>query len=130
MIRNLEGVKPRILVVDDEIQIGEFLNEFLTEKGYEVFYAESGEEAIAFVKRVRPHLTLLDIRMGGMDGLETLKILKEVDPRLGVIMVTAVHEEEVGKEALQLGAVDFMTKPIDFEYLETSLMYKISAMME
>jgi len=130
MIRSIESVKPRILVVDDERQIGEFLSEFLTEKGYEVFYAESGEDAIIAVKKVRPHMTLLDVRMVGMNGLEALKILMEIDPMLGVIMVTALHEEEVGRQALKLGAVDYITKPIDFEYLETSLMYKLSAMTE
>lgn len=128
--QNLDAVKPRVLIVDDERQIGEFLSEFLVEKGYEVFYADSGEEGIRYVKRVRPHLTLLDVRMSGMGGLEALRLMKEIDPRLGVIMVTALHEEEVGREALKLGAVDFITKPIDFDYLETSLMYKLSAMME
>jgi len=130
MIRDVETVLPRVLIVDDERQIGEFLSEFLAEKGFEVFYAASGEEAVQFVKRVRPHLALLDVRMGGMNGIDALRIFKEIDPRLGVIMVTALHEEEVGREALKLGAVDFITKPIDFEYLETSLMYKLSAMVE
>jgi len=130
MIRSFESVKPRILIVDDERQIGEFLSEFLLEKGYEVFYADSGEDGINFVKRIRPHIVLLDVRMGGMNGLDALKHFKEIDPRVGVIMVTALHEEEVGREALKLGAVDYITKPIDFEYLETSLVYKLSAMLE
>lgn len=130
MFQSLEEIKPRVLIVDDEPQIGGFLGEFLTEKGYEVFYADSGEEALKFVKRVRPHMTLLDVRMSGMDGIETLRRLIDIDPKLGVIMITALHEEEVGREALKLGAVDFITKPIDFDYLETSLMYKLSAMIE
>ncbi len=130
MFQNIDEVKPRVLIVDDEPQIGEFLGEFLIEKGYEVFYAESGEEALRFVKRVRPHMTLLDVRMSGMGGIETLRQMIEIDPKLGVIMVTAIHEEEIGREALRLGAVDFITKPIDFDYLETSLMYKLSAMIE
>jgi DNA-binding response OmpR family regulator len=130
MLHTIEETKPRVLIVDDEPQIGEFLSEFLSEKGYEVFYAESGEEGLTYIKRVRPHLVLLDVRMSGMGGLETLRIAKEIDPRIGVIMVTSLHEEEVGREALKLGAVDYITKPIDFDYLETSLMYKLSAMFE
>ncbi len=130
MFQNIDEVKPRVLIVDDEPQIGEFLGEFLIEKGYEVFYAENGEEALRFVKRVRPHMILLDVRMSGMGGMEVLRQMKQIDPKLGVIMVTALHEEEIGREALKLGAVDFITKPIDFEYLETSLMCKLSAMIE
>jgi len=95
-----------------------------------VFYAESGEDALRFIKRARPHMTLLDVRMSGMGGIEALRQMKEIDPKLGVIMVTALHEEEIGREALKLGAVDFITKPIDFDYLETSIMYKLSAMIE
>ncbi len=130
MFKEVEAVPPRILIVDDEHQIGEFLSEFLTEKGYDVFYADSGEEAIKAVKYVRPHMTLLDVRMAGMNGLEALKLMQDLDPKMGVIMVTASQEEEIGRESLKLGAVDFITKPIDFEYLKTSLMLKLSAMRE
>lgn len=130
MISSFEKIKPRILIVDDERQIGELLSDFLSAKGYEVLYAQSGEDGIAFVKRARPHAVLLDVRMAGMNGLDVLKQLMELDPRLGVIMVTALNEEEIGREALKLGAADFITKPIDFTYLETSLRHKFSVMFD
>lgn len=130
MIQNPKDIPLRILVVDDERQIGEFLHDFLTEQGYEVFYASNGDDALAFVKRVRPHVVLLDVRMTGMDGLEVLQHIMEIDPKAGVIMVTAMQEEDIGRQALQLGAVDYITKPIDLEYLETSLLVKLSAMLE
>jgi len=122
MFKALGDIPNRILIVDDEKQIGEFLGDFLSEKGYEVFYAENGEQAIKFVKYARPHIILLDVHMAGMDGLEVLALIKKVDPVVGVIIVTALQEEETGREALKLGAVDYLTKPIDFEYLETSLL--------
>ena len=119
---------PRVLVVDDEPDAVELLQEFLTAKGYEVCTAEDGEEALRLVKEERPHLILLDIRMPKMNGLEVLKRVREIDREVGVIMVTAVNEEETGRQALELGAFDYITKPLDLQYLERSLWYKITTM--
>jgi len=130
MIKKAEDIPPRILVVDDEPQIGKFLYEFLTHQGYEVFCAESGEEALRFVKRVRPHIVLLDVRMLGMTGLQTLPKIVELDPRIGIIMVTALQEEEVGRQSLKLGAADFISKPIDLNYLITSITVKLGTMLD
>jgi DNA-binding response OmpR family regulator len=118
----------RVLVVDDEPKAIELLQEFLTVKGYEVLTAPNGEEALRKVKEDRPHLILLDICMPKMDGLEVLKRVREIDQEVGVIMVTAVHEEETGRQALKLGAFDYITKPLDFQYLERSLWTKIMLM--
>lgn len=68
--------------------------------------------------------------MAGMIGLEVLEHIQVLDPKVGVIMVTALQEEETGRQALKLGAVDYLTNPIDFEYLEASLTIKISEMLE
>ena len=125
-----DNIPIRILVVDDEPQIGEFIRDFLNEKGYQAFYVDNGEDALRFVKRARLHIALLDIRMSGMDGLELLRQINRIDPKLGAIMVTALKEEEIGKRALKLGAVDYIVKPIDIEYLETSLIIKLSSMLE
>ena len=119
---------PRVLVVDDEPDFIELLREFLTAKGYEVIAASNGEEALRKVKEDRPHLILLDVRMPKMNGLEVLKQVREIDHEVGVIMVTAVNEEETGRQALNLGAFDYITKPLDLKYLERSLWYKITTM--
>jgi DNA-binding response OmpR family regulator len=119
---------PRVLVVDDEPDARELLSEFLTAKGYEVLTASNGEEALRKVKEDRPHLILLDVRMPKMNGLEVLKQVREIDHEVGVIMVTAVNEEETGRQALKLGAFDYITKPLDLKYLERSLWYKITTM--
>jgi DNA-binding response OmpR family regulator len=124
----MEEAMPRVLVVDDEPNAVELLTEFLTAKGYEVIAASNGEEALRRLQEDRPHLILLDVRMPRMDGLEVLRRVREIDQAVGVIMVTAVHEEETGRRALQMGAFDYITKPLDLKYLEQSLWYKMMTM--
>lgn len=119
----------RVLVVDDEPDSVELLQEFLTGKGYEVVTASNGEEALRKVKEERPHLVLLDVRMPGMNGLDVLRKVREFDQEVGVIMVTAVNEEDTGRDALRLGAFDYIVKPLNFEYLERSLWYKVTTML-
>lgn len=130
MPKLLSDIPVRVLVVDDERQVGEFLCDFLEARGFEVFYTDNGEEAIRIVKRARPHIALLDILMPGMSGLELLARIREIDPRVGNIMITALSEEELGRKSLRLGAVDYIVKPVDVNYLETSLLVKISNLLE
>lgn len=118
----------RILIVDDEPNICSFLEWYLKEKGHTVLTASNGEDAINIVKDERPHIVLLDINMPKMDGITTLKKIKEIDKEIGVIMITAAMDEETGKKALNLGADDYITKPIDFNYLDNVLMVKITMM--
>ena len=115
---------PRILIVDDERDIVEFLAMELSKRDFEVDTALSGEEAVEKVKANRPHLMLLDIRMPGMGGIEALRQIKQIDPKIGVIMVTAVHEEDIARNAIEFGAHDYITKPIDFNYLNMVVMTK------
>ncbi|HEX7548498.1 MAG TPA: response regulator [Candidatus Methylomirabilis sp.] len=118
----------KVLVVDDEPQAVELLEEFLTAKGYAVVGASGGEEALRRLKEEQPHMMLLDIRMPVMDGLEVLRRAREIDREVGIVMVTAVNEESMGREALRMGAYDYITKPLDFDYLERVLWVKITMM--
>ncbi len=115
----------RILVVDDESHVVRLLQRFLASKDYDVHTATSGMEAIQKVKDVNPHVVLLDIMMPGLGGLGTLKEIKRISPKTAVIMVTAVIDEELAKRALELGADDYITKPLDLNYIATSVMVKI-----
>jgi DNA-binding response OmpR family regulator len=115
----------RILVVDDEVEVVRLLKDFLTSKGYEVDTALNGAEALARVKEMKPDIVLLDIMMPGMGGIDALKEIKRIDPTIAVIMVTAVVDEELANRAVKLGAFDYITKPINIDYLETCVMVKM-----
>jgi len=115
----------KILVVDDEKSIREMIVKFLAEKGYQACSAADGTQALMLLKRERPDAVLLDIRMPGADGIETLKKIKRADKRVGVIMITAVSEREVAEQCLELGAFDYITKPISLQYLEECLLAKL-----
>jgi len=114
----------RILCVDDEPLVLKLMEAQLVPRGYEVFKALNGATALRLVKEIRPPIVLLDIRMSGMDGIETLEEILKIDPNVGVIMVTAVTNDETCQQAIKLGAFDYVTKPIDFDYLETAILVK------
>lgn len=114
----------KILVVDDEVEACNALKEFLSMKGYEVHTAFDGPTAIDKVKEVGPHIVLLDLIMPGMGGVEVLKEIKKIDSAVSVIVLSVVGDNEKAKETMELGAYDYITKPVDLNYLETVLMVK------
>ena len=115
----------QILVVDDEIAIREVLIEFLSDHGYAATGAENGRAALQMVKTLRPQVVLLDIAMPGMNGIETLKKLRQDIPSAAVIMISGHADHDMALQALELGAYDFIQKPLDFRYLERTLLAKI-----
>jgi DNA-binding response OmpR family regulator len=115
----------KILVVDDELEVCDLLKEFLSARGYEIHIATDGLSALEKLKAVSPHLVLLDMRMPGMDGIEVLKEMKKIEPSVPVIMVTAVTEEDEAKSTFQFGAFDYITKPVNLDYLENVVTVKL-----
>ncbi len=116
----------KILVVDDQVGIVSFLYDFFTHKGYDVIQATNGKEAINLVKEESPEIVLLDIKLGwGKDGIEVLKEIKQDAPKVRVLMMTSVDEEDVINEAFELGADDYIIKPFSLSYLEKVVMLKI-----
>ena len=111
----------KLLVVDDEHDICDFVQHFFQDRGYDVQTALSGEEALNKAKSDRPELILLDITMKGMDGLATLKHLKEFDQTFKVIMVTALEDQQKMDEVCKLGACEYITKPLMLDYLEQAV---------
>ncbi len=118
-----------ILVVDDEQEIAKALQCLLSEKGYSVRVAYEGKAALEAVKKHRPHLVFLDIRMPLMSGLTVLRNIRDYDRSIKVIMVTAFGTKEIVSEAWRLGAVDFIRKPFTKSYLEHEVMAKVSAQL-
>ena len=115
----------QILVVDDEPAVREVLIQFLEEHGYTADGAEDGPAALALCGKEPPLVILLDIAMPGMNGLETLKRLRQIVPQSAVIMISGHADQEMALQALDLGAYDFIQKPLDFQYLERTLLAKI-----
>ncbi len=103
----------RILVIDDEPGIRQALGQLLEYEGYEVRSAASGLDGLAEYDRFRPHLVFLDVKMAGIDGLETLRRLRTADPSAVVVMISGHATIQTAVEATQLGAFDILEKPLD-----------------
>ena len=111
----------KILVVDDEHDICEFVSGFFTERGYHVLTALNGDEALSVIKKEKPELVLLDIKMKGMDGIAVLKHIKTFDKNITVLMITALDDQDKMNEASRLGAADYITKPLELDHLEMAV---------
>lgn len=117
----------KVLVVDDEPEVRQVLHEFLASRGYEVCLASSGTEALEHLDTLKPDLVLLDVAMPGIDGVETLRRIVAADPSLPVIMVTANADIGVTSKLLALGAVDYVPKPFDLDYLDQAVSIQVTA---
>jgi len=104
-----------ILIVDDEESICKSLKAILSDEGYQVLVAGNGEEAVKIVEEEMPHLVLLDVWLPGMDGLETLKAFKKINPQALVIIMSGHGTIETAVKATKLGAFDFIEKPLSLD---------------
>ena len=120
----------KILVVDDEPEVRQMMEHFLTERGYEVRIAENGRQGLAALDTFTPDVVLLDMHMPELDGLETLKRIAARAPSLPVIMVTVNDDVETTARLLQLGAADYVPKPFNLDYLEQAINIQLSATSE
>lgn len=116
----------KILVVDDEEEICELTRSFLKKKNYCTFSAMSADEAIGVVKKEKPHLVLLDVRLGDASGMEVLEKIKEIDRDIKVIMVTALSDETNAAQAKSRGAEGYIVKPFTAVYLDKIILQKIA----
>ena len=111
----------KILLVDDEEGIRKVLGLSLTDSGYQVFTAESGEEALHVFRKMQPSVVLTDIKMPGMEGIELLQKIKEESADTEVIMLTGHGDMDLAIQSLKFEATDFVTKPINDDSLEIAL---------
>ncbi|MDP9145833.1 MAG: sigma 54-interacting transcriptional regulator, partial [Actinomycetota bacterium] len=111
----------RVLIIDDEPGIRQALRQVLEYEGLEISLAGSGGEGLTLYTKVRPHLVFLDVKMAGLDGLETLQRLRDVDPDALVVMISGHGTIATAVEATRRGAFDFLEKPLDTDRLLVTL---------
>jgi len=112
----------KILIVDDNDNACYMLKSYLEEMGHDVTDSQSGADALEKVKSLKPDIMLLDIIMEGMDGMEILRRVKLSNKNIGIIMVSGVSDEKICNEALDKGADEYITKPIDFKHLNECIL--------
>jgi DNA-binding response OmpR family regulator len=118
----------KLLIVDDEADVREFAANFFRKRKIDVTTAGSGEEALEILQKQKPDLVLLDIKMTGIDGIETLKLIKELGSKAKVIMVTGRKPEDEGSfdKCKELGAQDYIHKPLELDELEKVVLRELT----
>ena len=111
----MRGLK--VMLVDDELEFIGTLAERLTIRGFEVKTATSGEEGLQAAREDPPDVMVLDVRMPGLGGMEVLRRMRTDHPEVPVILLTGLGSTQDGMEGMNLGAVDFLMKPIKIETL-------------
>lgn len=119
-----------ILVVDDTPETRETLSALLELKSFKVRSAANAQQALSEIKLERPALVLLDERMPGIDGLETLKKIKEIDNSIKVVMLSAMEDADLREETIKSGASDYINKLCGFEKLEALILSVLSLEVE
>ncbi len=116
---------PKLLIVDDEVDIREFAKNFFKRRNIEVFTSSGGQDALRIIAEQKPDLVLLDIRMEEMSGVDVLKNLRGNNNNIKVVMVTGVEDEEIVNEAYSLGIRGYIHKPLVLEELEKVVMSEL-----
>jgi len=116
---------PKLLIVDDELDVREFAKNFFKRRKIEVTTAESGELALDALSKDNFDLVILDVRMGGIDGIETLRRLRQSGNKIDVIMVTGADDDETTSAAKNLGVVGYIHKPLILDELEKVVMQRL-----
>lgn len=108
-----------ILIVDDEQSVAEAFSRFVKFDGHTAHVASSGEDALRLLEQARPDLVVMDVRMPGMNGLETLVEMRRRFPDLYVVIMTAFGTSQTSIDAIRAGAFDYLTKPLDLDHLRS-----------
>jgi two-component system nitrogen regulation response regulator GlnG len=108
----------KLLLIDDEVDVQYSFQRIFDSPEIELTTASSGEEALRLLPKLKPDLVLMDVRMGGLSGLETLRRIRQIDSKLLVILMTAYGTTQTAIEAMKLGAYDYLLKPFDVPKLK------------
>ena len=117
----MTGHRPVLVVVDDESNILEVVSRFAERAGFDVVTCGGGREAIAVLQARRADLVMVDLRMPDVGGLDVLRAIRETDPNCQTVLMTGYASVETAVEAIKLGALDYVNKPLDFARLESLL---------
>jgi two-component system response regulator (stage 0 sporulation protein F) len=126
MMGRMGQMAGKILIVDDQYGIRILLNEVFQKEGYQTYQAANGFQAIDIVKKDRPDLVILDMKIPGMDGIEILKRVKEIDKDIKVILMTAYGELDMIQEAKELGALSHFAKPFDIDEIRKAVRNEVA----
>ena len=118
---------PKLLIVDDEVDIREFAKSFFKKRNIQVLTASGGKQALDIISHETPDLILLDVRMEEMTGIEVLRVLRSAKNISKVIMVTGVEDDDVIEEANKLGVIGYIHKPLVLSELEKVVLAQLSA---
>jgi nitrogen regulation protein NR(I) len=117
----------KLLLIDDEADLRYSFHRILDSPEIELTTAASGEEGLRLIPKLKPDLVIMDIRMGGITGLETLRRIRQMDPKLLVILMTAYGTTQMAIEAMKLGAYDYLLKPFDVPKLKALIANALKA---
>jgi two-component system nitrogen regulation response regulator GlnG len=117
----------RVLIIDDEKDVHYSFRRLFEKEPLEILSAESGDEGVKIARKAAPDLIVMDIRMGHQNGLDTLKELRQMNPKQVVIMMTAYGTSQTAIEAMKLGAYDYVLKPFDIPHLKELLAQALAA---
>src|SRR3984957_1546129 len=108
----------KVLLIDDEPDVQYSFRRIFDQPDVELTTADSGEDGLKIIPKLKPDLVIMDVRMGGITGLETLRRIRQADPKLLVILMTAYGTTQTAIEAMKLGAYDYLLKPFDIPKLK------------
>lgn len=115
------GDKKTIMIIDDQKDACRIFKKIMTGEGYRVLTATSGKGGLAKIRKEPPSIVFLDIKMPGMGGIEILSRIRKISKKLPVVILTGHSDLQTAKEAMRLGASDYLTKPFDLTAIKASI---------
>ncbi len=113
------GARKKVLIVDDEYLIRYAMQKLMEDQGYSAFTAGCGDDALRQFSEQKPDIVILDIHLPDINGLALLKTIKEISPSVSVIMATGCPDVQSSEEAMKMGALDYIAKPVSIDTLKT-----------
>ncbi len=109
----------KVLIVDDEYLIRHAMQKLMEDEGFSAFTAGCGDDALRQLSEQKPDIVILDIHLPDINGLVLLKTIKEISPSVAVIMATGCPDMQASEEAMKMGALDYIAKPVSIDTLKT-----------